>query len=154
MTLAELHEEMHAELELMELTVKELKSLRKDVADNEPTNREKTAAAGYLAQFYNGVENILKRIAHYYKVSLPKTEMWHIDLFNYFCAPAQNPLPTLFDESLASDLTGFRKFRHVVHHGYGFSLDWSRMVEGIDKIENVFFRFKTRALKLDEDESE
>ncbi len=139
---SKLHEELSSELDLMEVTVQELIALRRDVADREPTNREKTAAAGFLAQFYNGVENILKRICRFYNVSLPKTETWHIDLFTRFCQPSQEPLPTLFDETLALDLTGFRKFRHVVHHGYGFLLDWQRMAEGIDKVEDVFVRFK------------
>jgi hypothetical protein len=39
--------------------------LQGDVASREPTVREKTAAAAFLAQFYNGVEIILKRISRY-----------------------------------------------------------------------------------------
>jgi|SaaInl8_200m_RNA_FD_contig_123_13795_length_3954_multi_3_in_2_out_0_5 hypothetical protein len=54
------------------------------------------------------------------------------------------PFPALFDESLKADLTGFRKFRHVAHHGYGFLLDWGRLIMGIEKIENIYLRFKTR----------
>lgn len=49
----------------------------------------------------------------------------------------------LFDDTLALELTAFRKFRHVVHHGYGFLFDWQRMVEGIDTIEDVFMQLKT-----------
>jgi uncharacterized protein YutE (UPF0331/DUF86 family) len=45
---------------------------------------------------------------------------------------------------LASDLAPYRKFRHVVHHGYGFQLDWERMAEGIDKVDQVYRRFKTK----------
>jgi len=51
-------------------------------------------------------------------------------------------LPPLFDESLASELAAYRKFRHVVHHGYGFQLEWERMEEGIRRVENVFARFQ------------
>jgi hypothetical protein len=36
-----------------------------------PTVREQTAAAAFLAQFYNGIENILKRISIFYEVPLP-----------------------------------------------------------------------------------
>lgn len=137
-----LQEEINSHLENMQIIVQELASLRKDVEGREPTNREKMAAAGYLAQFYNGVENILKRMSRFYHVSLPSTDTWHIDLFSRFCEPSQEPLPCLFDAALASDLTGFRKFRHVFYHGYGFLLDWQRMKEGIDKSEDILERFK------------
>ncbi|MEW6702561.1 MAG: hypothetical protein AB1298_07565 [Bacteroidota bacterium] len=37
-----------------------------------------------MAQYYNGVENILKRITKYYNIPLPKTETWHLELFSFF----------------------------------------------------------------------
>ncbi len=115
----------------MATVVKEIVSLERDTADLEPTNREKTAASAYLAQFYNGVENILKRISRFHNVTLPTSPTWHIDLLNRFCHPPLEPLPVLFNDSLATQLSALRKFRHVVHHGYGFQLDWERLIEGI-----------------------
>lgn len=139
----ELCEEIAIELELMEATVRELSALQHDLAGREePTVREKTAAAAFLAQFYNGVENILKRISRFHAVPLPTGDTWHVDLFKRFCMPPYEPLPALFDEPLASALAPFRKFRHVVYHGYGFELDWSRMREGIERVESVFTQFK------------
>jgi len=138
----ELCEEIAIELELMEATVRELSALQRDLAGREPTVREKTAAAAFLAQFYNGVENTLKRISRFHAVPLPTSDTWHVDLFKRFCMPPYEPLPALFDEPLASALAPFRKFRHVVYHGYGFELDWSRMREGIERVESVFAQFK------------
>jgi hypothetical protein len=119
----ELREEIAIELELMEATVRELSALQNDLAGREPTVREKTAAAAFLAQFYNGVENILKRISRFHAVPLPTSDTWHVDLFKRFCMPPYEPLPALLDEPLASALAPFRKFRHVVYHSYGFELD-------------------------------
>ncbi len=144
MTLDELREEINIEMELIETTLQELLALSKDVAGKEPTVREKTAAAAFMAQFYSGVENILKRISYFNSVSLPADATWHIDLFKRFCAPPYKSLPVLFDESLALAMAPFRKFRHVVHHGYGFQLDWSRMQEGIANIKDVFTQFKSK----------
>ena len=62
MHLDELREEIEIELDLMKDTVNELVSLKKDVMGKSPTVREKTAAGAFLAQFYGGVENVLKRI--------------------------------------------------------------------------------------------
>ena len=138
----DLCEEVAVELEALDATVRELMALRQDVAHTEPTTREKTAAAAFLAQFYNGVENILKRISLYHNAPLPSGETWHVDLFQRFCTPPFPGLPALFDERLASDLAPFRRFRHVVFHSYGFQLDWSRMAEGVVQVEDIFSRFK------------
>lgn len=143
----ELCEEIDIELELLDATVRELITLRNDVDDREPTVREKTAAGAFLAQFYGGIENILKRICHFYGIAVPTGDTWHIVLFKHFCKPCYSQLPVLFNESLASDMASFRKFRHIVYHGYGFQLDWTRMKEGIESVEDVYLRFKTRLLK-------
>jgi len=138
----ELREEIAVELEAMETTVNELRALQQDVAGREPTIREKTAAAAFLAQFYNGAENILKRISRYHNVPLPTGGAWHISLFQRFCPPSHPDLPALFDKNLASALAPFRRFRHVAFHGYGFQLDWSRMSEGIVSVPGAFTQFK------------
>lgn len=146
MTAEELREEISIELDSLEMTLRELASLKTDAASREPSVREKTAAAAFLSQFYGGIENILKRISLFEGVLLPSGDMWHIELFGRFCSPSLNPLPALFDQSLATALAAYRKFRHVVHHGYGFQLEWDRMREGIEQIEGVFAQFKTALL--------
>jgi hypothetical protein len=103
--------------------------------------RERTAGAAFLAQFYNGIENILKHICRYSNVALPGSENWHVELFSWFCAPAYPGLPVLFDTHLAADLAPYRRFRHVAFHAYGFQLDWDRMLEGIENVESVYARF-------------
>ena len=138
----ELGEEIAIELELMEATVRELLALQRDLAGREPTVREKTAAAAFLAQFYSGVENVLKRISRFHAVPLPTSDTWHVDLFRRFCMPPYGPLPALFHEPLASALAPFRRFRHVVYHSYGFELDWDRMDEGMERVSPVFAQFK------------
>ncbi len=117
---AELREEIVVELEAMEMTVSELLALQQDMVEREPTVRENTATAAFLAQFYNGLENILKRICHFHGVPLPTGETWHIELFQRFSAPADPGLPQLFNEALASVLAPYRRFRHVAFHSYGF----------------------------------
>ncbi len=139
---AELGEEITVELEAIEATVKELLALQRDVAHGEPTVREKTAAAAFPAQFYNGIENILKRISRYHNVPLPAGETWHVDLFQRFCSPSHPDLPILFDEALASALAPYRRFRHIAFHSYNFQLDWGRMVEGVANVQQVFSQFK------------
>lgn len=142
MTSAELKEEIAIELENIETVLRELTQLHHNVQGREASLLEKTAASAFLAQFYNGLENILKRISRYCNAPLPTGEIWHVELFRRFCTPPAPPLPVLFDPSLAADLAPYRKFRHVVHHGYGFQLDWERMAEGIGQVNDVYRRFK------------
>ena len=144
MTREVLVEEINVELDLMEETVREIIELRADVGDREPTTREKVAAAAFLSQFYNGIENILKRISRFCGEPLPIGEMWHAELLNRFSAPPYGSLPFLFDRDLTLALSSYRKFRHVMHHGYGFQLDWERIREGISILEDVFARARLR----------
>ena len=144
MNISVLREELSIELEMMGTAVAEAVSLLNDSLDvQEPTVREKTAAAAFLAQFYGGIENILKRIHRYHGIPLPTGDAWHIEIFKRFCNPPHSPFPVLFDASLAADLAPFRKFRHVVYHGYGFQFDWSRMKDGLGSVEGVYSRFSS-----------
>lgn len=142
MTVSDLREEIDIEMELIEAVVQELASLRHDVGDREPTLREKTAAAAFLAQFYGGVENILKRICRFYSLPLPTGDSSHSDLFRRFCRPPLDPLPLLFDDTLERRMAPYRKFRHLVFHSYGAQVDWDRMQDGISGIEGIFRGFR------------
>jgi hypothetical protein len=142
-TAEELREEISIELELLEAVIREISALRQDVMVRVPTVREKTAAAAFLAQFYGGVENILKRIHRFHGLQPPTGDTWHTDLFRRYCEPPYGDLPLLFDELLAVKMAPYRKFRHVVYHGYGFQMEWDRMNEGIENIADVFSRFRT-----------
>lgn len=144
MTPEQLREEIGVQQDAIRAVVHELLALQQELVKREPTVREKVAAGTFLAQFYTGVENILKRISRFNNVSLPTGDTWHLDLFKRFCLPPFDPLPLLFDEQLAASFAPFRKFRHVVHHGYSFELDWSRMSEGIAGIEHIFEQFNLR----------
>ena len=94
----ELNEEIRIEIELIENVLQELSSLKNELSARSPSVREKTAAAGFLAQFYNGIENILKRINKFHNIPIPEGDTWHLDLFKRFCAPSHHSLPELFDE--------------------------------------------------------
>ena len=144
MTADQLKAEIAFEFDALRQVVNELDALRQEVAGREPTVREKTAAAAFLAQFYSGIENILKRLSRFHGVELPTGENWHFDLFKRFCQPEHRPLPVLFDEGLARQPGPFHRFRHVVHHGYGFQIEWSRMGEGLEQVSQLLAEFRSR----------
>ncbi|MBU0701594.1 hypothetical protein KKE26_09960 [bacterium] len=148
MKLNDLKEEVGIEFELMDETINELLSLKKEISGREPTVREKTAAAAFLAQWYGGVENILKRFYRYHNIALPVGDNWHTEIVKGISDPPLKGLPLLIDNTLFIALAPFRKFRHVVYHGYGFQLEWARMLPGIEQISTIFLMFKERVERL------
>lgn len=144
MSASELGREVALEFERMARTLGELDSLRQDIGRASPSTRDVAAAGLFLANFYNGVESILKRIARYHRVAIPAGEQWHTELARSFAEPPRKGLPALLDHDLAVRLTPFRKFRHVVFRGYGFLLRWRDMRPGIEQARGVFDGFQER----------
>lgn len=146
----DLKSDIRGELDQLHLVVRELESLQRDLGGRPPSIREKVAAAGFLSQFYSGIENILKRISTYADVPLPEGEGWHVELFEGFAGGAGTSpvrqLPLLFNEDLASDVAKYRGFRHVARMAYGLELKWELMREGIERVEEVFEAFKAAVL--------
>ncbi len=148
MNIDELRGEISIQLELLEKTIAEIESLRTDLQSRKPTIRELAAAAAFLADFYTGVENILKRISRCYDVTMPVGDDWHVELFNRFCEPGLGGLPVIFDDEQRKSFAQYRNFRHVVRHGYSMQLDWERMKEGVKEVNGTYaaFRVKLHAL--------
>ena len=144
MNIEVLKEELSIQLELMEGTVREIESLQTDLESRKQTTREVAAAAAFLADFYTGVENILKRISCCYGIAMPAGEDWHVELFNRFCDPGFQGLPIIFDAKQKRSFAEYRGFRHVMHHGYSLQLDWERMVEGVKKVNAAYAPFRAR----------
>lgn len=139
-----LKKEIALQLEMLDYTVQEIVLLRSDLGGKEPNRREIAAAAAFLADFYAGIENILKRISLFHNVELPVGDNWHVELFARFCTPGYPGLPVLIEEDLKGPLAAYRRFRHVVHHGYVLQLQWSRMAEGVQSIDQVYQNFKAK----------
>jgi hypothetical protein len=61
-----------------------------------------------------------------------------------FCEPPFDKLPILFDINFKLEIASFRKFRHIVFHGYSFKINWLQMEEGIEKISDIFSDFRSK----------
>jgi len=147
-----LAKDVRSELGQMEIVVDELEAITGDVGDGPATLRDRAAASAFLASFYMGVENILKRIARFHGVELPQGERWHVELFKQFCPPAadspqsdtppSSPLPVLFSGELIRTMDAYRRFRHVIHHGYERDLDYEKMRPGIEGTRSALEGFR------------
>jgi len=138
MKLTELREEIELEFDAIEKTLAEVASLLRDTPGRAPTTREVAAASLFLANFYNGVENVLKRIRLFRNLPIPSGPNWHLELLKGFCDPPHEGLPLLIDASLEASLAPYRRLCHVVHHGYGFRFQWDQIKPGLEAAANVF----------------
>ncbi len=104
---SELAQEIDIEFEALQMTLDQLASLRQDVAQREPSVRELAAAGLFLANFYSGLENVLKRICRFHQIELPTAGDWHLELVRAFCDPPREGLPLLLDVPLANELAPY-----------------------------------------------
>lgn len=103
----------------------------------------KTAMAGYLMNFYNGIENICKRIARdYYKIEIGG-ESWHKDLLALISEGTKNR-PSIITKETADELYDYLAFRHFFIHGYSFMLSWENLGLLVNNINNVWKEVKSQ----------
>lgn len=143
----QLAEDIRGEFGQMEIVVEELEAIAGDVGDGPVTLRDRAAASAFLASLYMGVENVLKRIARFHGVELPHGERWHVELFERFCAPEAGSLPVLFEGDLIRKMDAYRRFRHVMHHGYERDLDYEKMRPGIEGAAGALEAFREEVEK-------
>jgi hypothetical protein len=140
----------------------EYKNLREDVLDEEEAIEEtleriyevrtkfdpqikdyltEPAMGTYLMNFYNGIENILKRISKEYYLTMPKGESWHKELLVLSFNPPKGKIPIL-NQGIVERLHPYRNFRHRFISGYGFQLRGEKMLELVDNIEPLWIDIK------------
>jgi len=79
-----------------------------------------------IADFYSGVERILKIVSEELDGGLPKSENWHKQLLtNSRIQLGERPL--VISDSTYDALLPFLGFRHVFRSAYGFELDRERV---------------------------
>jgi len=80
-------------------------------ASTPPNDIELSALAAMLHSFYNGIENIFKRIAEELDGQLPRGQAWHRELLDLMGEPGK-ARPALICESLVERLDSYLDFRH------------------------------------------
>jgi hypothetical protein len=95
-------------------------------AVNPPDDIELSALAAMLHSFYNGFENIFKRVGAELDGGLPNGEFWHRQLLDSMTAPGR-ARSAVISERLIERLDDYLEFRHFFRHAYIFNLNWDRM---------------------------
>ncbi len=136
MTKQQLKEYCEAEFENMEAVLSEM-GLVVNSQKSKYSIAELAAIATFLHNFYNGIENIFKRILTYSNVEFRDSATWHKDI-----------LKTSSEKGLISDdlyvtLSNYLSFRHFFVHSYSITLRWEELKTLVDDVNGTFVKFKT-----------
>jgi len=130
----ELREDVLDEEKAVEETLMRLFEVRSKFDPRVKDYSIEPAMGTYLMNFYNGIENILKRISKEYYQTMPKGESWHKELLALSADPPQGKI-SLFSQQIIERLYPYRNFRHRFVSGYGFQLKGEKMLELVDNIQ-------------------
>ena len=97
----DLHEEIALELDKLRQLFSSFSELLEKTKVQSPDTVETVALAGFLHSLYNGIENILKRIALSRGEGLPRYEFWHMRFLKQMAQPTQERTPVINSELFA-----------------------------------------------------
>ena len=137
----ELREDVLDEQRAIEETLERLRKLRKQFDPRIKDYSTEPAMGTYLMNFYNGIENILKRISKTYYGTMPKGGSWHKELLGLSFHPPNGKI-AVFDQEIVARLHPYRNFRHRFVSGYGFQLNGEKMLELIDDLQALWADIK------------
>jgi hypothetical protein len=125
------------EFQQIEKLLNDYKPLIDSLKIKNPDLFEKTALGALLQSFYNGIEKIIIIIAKEFDKEIPKGIKWHSELLIQMNKKNEKR-DKIFDGEEIEILSGYMKFRHYFSHSYTFNLDYSKMVNLIDKLHDTF----------------
>jgi len=119
--------EIKATLSDLERIVEEIEELLRDLASSEPSYKDKAAMGAFLHNFYNGIENVLKRIAEEIDRAVPSGSEWHRALLQRMAEGVENLRPAVLKAETVTKLLSYLGFRHFFRHSYTFEIDWEKV---------------------------
>ena len=139
----DLREKAAVEREQLRRLLDHCRPLLERCVSNPPSDFELYTLAAMLHSFYNGVENIFKRIAEKFEGEPPRGQAWHRDLLDSM-GKRGSARRAVISVALVERLDAYLDFRHFFRHSYIFDLRWDRMKSLVLECEQT--------LKLLEDE--
>lgn len=137
--------EVEHEISLIDRVFETYGDLLAKARDDELDVVEMTALASVLHSFYNGVENIMKRIVRL-DSELPSGERWHRELLNIMMEQSARRKAVLSTD-LSQKLQKYLAFRHFYRHSYAIFLAWEELEKLVLPFEEIWSQTK-REIRL------
>lgn len=108
---------------------------------------ETSAIGAFLHSFYNGIENVIRRLLKYSNIPTNRGNSWHKNLL-------ENALRnSVISQDLYDNLYDYLMFRHKFIHSYVFILEWDKLRPLAVNMKNTYEDFKKAILKYIGDSS-
>jgi HepT-like protein len=121
-----LRKQIAVEREQLHQLLKTYRPILEKCAASPPSEIELSGLAALLNSFYNGVENIFKRVRAALGDHLPEGESWHKELLDSM-AEATSHRNAVISAALRGCLKEYMELRHFFRHAYIFTLRWDRV---------------------------
>lgn len=105
----------------------ELEAASPALEAGEPGFRDLAPVAYALHNLYNALENTFEQISRTFENHITDPGQWHKELLSKMFLEIPHVRPAVLPESLRSNLSDLRGFRHVFRHGYDFQLDVEKL---------------------------
>lgn len=120
MTIQQISEQCEAEFENIDVVITQLFSIIEE-KESRYSPVELAGIATFIHNFYNGIENILKRVLAFKNIKFENTPTWHKDLL------ILSLKTKIISKNLYEQLLKYLSFRHFFIHSYSFTLRWDDM---------------------------
>jgi len=137
-----LQSEVNEKISFLDELCEELELLISKLLKGKVSVLDLRAAGSILHDFYNGVENIFRRIAQELNGGLPAGEDWHRQLLADMTLPIKDTRPPVISSKLKQELYKYLGFRHVFRNIYGFSLEEERIKTLVKQLPSVLLKLK------------
>lgn len=91
----------------------------------------------FLSDYYEGIENIAKRIAKEIDGYYPAGDQWHKELIEQMARELPGKRPAVFSENTLEGVDELRRFRHVFRAKYGFRLNPKKVYENVSLLRGI-----------------
>ena len=143
-----LREQLATELQLLHRQLDECRAVLAACGLRPPSSPVETSAlAVMLHGFYNGIENMFKRIAMEYDGGIPGGGASHRDLLDLMTRATQRR-PQVISEAMRDALDPYLDFRHMLRHAYTFHFAWEKMQPLVADCDAVLAQLKAEIDKF------
>ena len=141
-----LKRQVQAELQELEAELRTFRPMITRSRRAVPRQVNAFALAALLQSFYNGIENIFKRIILESGEALPHGEMWHQDLLKRMAMGSEKRRAVLSEE-MWMRLLEYLRFRHFFRQAYSHHLNWGKMKPLVHSLEETYQLFRDEIQK-------
>ncbi|MBI4575123.1 MAG: hypothetical protein HY722_02545 [Planctomycetes bacterium] len=124
-----LRREVEAELAVTLLLPPEARRFLEDYPQAVGSSYEARVLGSILADFYNAVERVFRRIAEELNGGLPAGADWHATLLSDMALDLPGVRPAVIGAALRDRLDEYLRTRHLIRHTYGVRLRGERLRE-------------------------